>query len=86
MGEHVNNETTARPGDLILVIGGWGALDGLAKIRESYRLRVSEVTELEHIPGWTQIEGLVEESGRRFRNLDRMILVRPAHYMILEES
>jgi hypothetical protein len=80
------NETTARPGDLIMVVGGGGALDGLDKVRETYHLRVAEVTERPNLRGWAQIEGRIEEPGRRFRNIERMILARPNHYVLVEAA
>lgn len=77
----------ARPGDLIRVVAFAGALDGLDKVKTTYHLRVSEVTSRQHLNGWDQIEGTIEQPGApRLHGKERMLLARPHHYDVVSTA
>jgi hypothetical protein len=76
---------TAQAGELIRVVAFAGALDGLDKVDTTYHLRVQEVTVRQHLSGWDQIEGVVEQPDRpRLHGKERSLLARAHHYDIVE--
>jgi hypothetical protein len=75
---------TARPGELIRVIGHGGALDGLSKVDRTYSVRVREVTVRDNLNGWDQIDGVIEQLDQpRMHGKERSLLARPWYYDIL---